>query len=118
DRDPAQTPVLREIEEMLARDGRTRDEVVSTEHRYQGAMHLSVRNVITSMRVMSATDWSDFFESTSLVEAALREGTNVAQMDFPTRDRYRHAVEELARGTGLAELEIARRAASRARNSG
>ena len=47
-------------------------------------------------RLMSAVDWADFFESVSLVEEALREGTRVAEMDFPTRDRYRRAIEELA----------------------
>ncbi|HYN48341.1 MAG TPA: glucoamylase family protein [Candidatus Nanopelagicales bacterium] len=35
-------------------------------------------------------------------------------MDFATRDRYRHAVEELARGSGLTEVEVARRAAAMA----
>jgi len=28
-------------------------------------------------------------------------------MDFTTRDRYRHAVEELARGCGASELKVA-----------
>ena len=27
-------------------------------------------------------------------------------MDFPTRDRYRRAIEELARGTRFSELEV------------
>ena len=31
-------------------------------------------------------------------------------MDFPTRDRYRHAIEEFARGSRHSELEVARRA--------
>ena len=29
-------------------------------------------------------------------------------MDFATRDRYRHAIEELARGSALTEVEVAR----------
>src|SRR5262249_31495525 len=66
-----------------------------------------VRNVITSMRLLSAVDWRDFFESVSLVERALREGTNVANMDFATRNRYRDAVEELAKGSRLSEEEVA-----------
>ncbi|HEY6147400.1 MAG TPA: glycosyl transferase, partial [Thermoanaerobaculia bacterium] len=114
DRDPETTPILRWIETLLAEEGTTRDEIVLVEHRAQVAAHLSVRNVITSMRLMSSVDWTEFFESVSLVEAALRDGTNVAEMDFPTRDRYRHAVEDLARGSGVAELEIARRAVAKA----
>ena len=62
------------------------------------------------MRLLSSVDWADFFESVSLVHEALCDGTRVAEMDFPTRDRYRHAVEELARGSSHDELEVARRA--------
>ena len=113
DRDPETTPVLRWIEARLAREGTNRDELVLMEHRTQVATHLSVRNVITSMRLMSSVDWAEFFESVSLVEEALRDGTNVAEMDFATRDRYRHAVEDLARGSGVAELEVAKRAVAK-----
>jgi len=34
-------------------------------------------------------------------------------MDFPSRDRYRHAIEDLSRGSGLSELEVARRVLDR-----
>ena len=57
-------------------------------------MNVTVRNVITSMRLMSAVDWAEFFESVSLVDAVLRADSDFAEMDFPTRDRYRHAIEE------------------------
>ena len=36
-------------------------------------------------------------------------------MDFATRNLYRTAIEQMARGTGLAEPEIARRALARRR---
>jgi cyclic beta-1,2-glucan synthetase len=117
DRDPADTPGLVWLNERLAKEGKSSDELVAAEHRSQVATHVTVRNVITSMRLLSSLDWSDFFESVSLVEEALRAGTDVAANDFATRDRYRKAVEELARGSGLPELEIARRAAARARAS-
>ena len=73
-------------------------------------MNVTVRNVITSMRHMSAVDWAEFFESVSLVDAELRAGSDFALMDFPTRDRYRHAIEVLARGSGYSELDVAGRA--------
>ena len=38
------------------------------------------------------------------------QGVDFAAMDFATRDRYRHAIEELARGSGKTELEVTRRA--------
>ena len=37
--------------------------------------------------------------------AARRQRTS-ARMDFATRDRYRHAIEDLARGSGRSELEV------------
>ena len=116
DQDPAVTPAFDWLYGRLAADGVNADELVRSEHQHQAATHATVRNVITSMRLLSAVDWTEFFESVSLVEEALREGTRVAEMDFPTRDRYRQAVEELSRGSRLSELEIARRAVDRATN--
>ena len=118
DRDPVDTPGLVWLNDRLARDGKNLDEMVAAEHQRQVAGHVTVRNIITSMRLLSSLEWTDFFESVSLVEEALRAGTDVAAMDFPTRDRYRKAVEELARGSGHPELEIAQRAAAHARASG
>ncbi len=77
------------------------------EHERQAALNVTVRNVITSMRLMSALDWTEFFESVSLVDEVLRSGSQFAAMDFATRDRYRHAVEELARGSEHTELDVA-----------
>ena len=118
DHDPKEIPALRRIEEWLAGADVSRDELVAAEHREQAALHVSVRNVITSMRLLSAVDWRDFFESVSLVERELRRGTNVANMDFATRNRYRDGVEELAKGSRFAEEEIARRAAEHGAASG
>ena len=60
---------------------------------------MTVRNIITSMRLISELEWSDFFESVSLVDDALRNGSDFAQMDFATRNLYRSAIEELSRGS-------------------
>ncbi len=115
DQDPAVTPALLWLDERLAAQGTTADELVREEHQRQGAMNVTVRNVITSMRLISAVDWAEFFESVSLVDAALGEGSDFVAMDFPTRDRYRHVIEELARGSAHPELEVARRAILAAR---
>ncbi|HSQ00488.1 MAG TPA: glycosyl transferase, partial [Candidatus Dormibacteraeota bacterium] len=110
DQDPAVTPALRWLDDRLAAQGTTADEIVREEHHRQGAMNATVRNVITSMRLLSAVDWPELFESVSLVDAALRTRSDFAAMDFPTRDRYRHAIEALARGSGLTELDVVGRA--------
>ena len=110
EQDPAVTPALEWLDRRIASEGTTAEDLVHREHQEQVANHATVRNVITSMRLLSSADWADFFESVSLVHEALCEGSRVAEMDFSTRDRYRHAVEELARGSAHDELEVARRA--------
>ena len=48
----------------------------------------------------STEDWHEFVESVSLVDEILRRETNFGELDFATRDTYRHAIEDLARGSG------------------
>jgi len=110
EQDRAVTPALRWLDQRLEAQGRTSEEIVRIEHQRQAAMNVTVRNVIMSMSLMSALDWAQFFETVSLVDEVLRAGPNYAAMDFATRDAYRHAVEELARGSGRSELEVAREA--------
>ncbi len=114
DQDPRVTPALTWLEARLTAQGTTADEIVRGEHQRQGATNVTVRNVITSMRLISDVDWAELVESISLVDDALRAGSDFAEMDFPTRDLYRSAIEELARGSKLTELEIARAALSTA----
>src|SRR5450830_1880490 len=114
DQDPAVTPALRWLDQLPAAQGTTTEEMVRLEHQRQATMNVTVRNVITSMRLISWFDWAEFVESVSLVDEVLRERSSFGEMDFATRDRYRHAVEDLARGSGLTEVEVARRAAEMA----
>ena len=67
--------------------------------------------------MLSSIPWKDFFDQTSRVEAILR--TDPAgfypQMDFATRDQYRKAIEELARGSRQSEPDIASDVIAKAR---
>ena len=110
DQDPAVTPALQWLEEALAAQGTTAEETVRLEHQRQASMNVTVRNVITSMGLISWFDWAQFVESVSLVDEVMRAQSAFGQMDFATRDRYRHAIEELARGSGRTEVEVARAA--------
>ncbi|HJW40775.1 MAG TPA: protein ndvB, partial [Rhizomicrobium sp.] len=118
DRDPDTTPALRWLNDRLAREGTNADEIVRQEVQRQSAMNVTVRNVITSMRLISAVDWPEFFEGVSLVDAALRRATQFAAMDFATRDLYRRAVETLSHESGRDEVEVAERAAAAAARAG
>ena len=110
DQDPKVTPALMWLEERLATQGTSAEAVVRDEHHRQGGSNVTVRNIITSMRLISELEWSEFFESVSLVDEVLRADSDFAQMDFATRNLYRSAIEELSRGSKLTELEIARAA--------
>jgi cyclic beta-1,2-glucan synthetase len=110
DQDPRATPALQWLEQRMTSATRTADEFVQEEHHRQGAANVTVRNIITSMRVIADLDWRDFFESVSLVDELLRSGSGFAELDFPTRDLYRRAIERLARGSRVSELQIAQAA--------
>src|SRR3984957_6323555 len=107
DQDPNTTPARQGLEERLNSQGTTADEIVQEEHQRQGPSNVTVRNIITSMRLLSDVDWPEFFESVSLVDELLRSKSVFAAMDFASRDLYRRAIEQLARGSGKTELVIA-----------
>jgi cyclic beta-1,2-glucan glucanotransferase len=117
EQDPESTPALRWLNAQVSASGTSPDELVRVEHQNQAAMNVTVRNVITSLRTMSTFDWAEFFESVSLVDEALRDGSYFAALDFATRDRYRHAIEELARGAQRSELDVTRQALAQAQRA-
>ena len=118
DQDPKEVPALRWLYERLAAQGTTADDIVREEHQRQGAVNVTARNVITSMHLISVIDWKELIESVSLVDAMLRAESDFAAMDFPTRDLYRRAVEELARGSRHSESDITRLALLAAKRAG
>ena len=102
DQDPVTTPATRWLDERLAARGTSAHDLVRAEHQRQAAVNVTVRNVITSLRIMATFDWRDFVEKVSLVDRLFRAESEFGAMDFATRDRYRHAVEDLARGSDRA----------------
>jgi hypothetical protein len=100
------------IEERLAESGSTIERLVQSETQEQAGDQVSVSNTIGSLRLLGSTDWREFVEAMSLVEKKLREDPNglYGRMDFATRDRYRHAVEKIAKASPLSEGEVAQRA--------
>lgn len=110
DHGQAVRPLLDRLDQRLTAEGKTIDDPVRDEQQRQIAANVTVRNIITSMRHISDVDWTELFERVSLTDLVLAEGCPFRDMDFPTRNLYRTAVEELARGSGLSELDVARRA--------
>src|SRR5262245_10729020 len=104
------------LHDWLARHSDDLTEVLCREHRRQAANQVSVGNCVTSLRLLNAIEWPVFFERASKVEEVLRgEPTGVyARQEFATRDRYRQAVEQLAKSSKRDEVEVAKRAVARA----
>ena len=91
--------------------------MIRAEARYQAASQAAMANLVESLRLVSTFDWSEFFESVSLVEQVLLRDPSAVygRMDFRSRDRYRQAVEELAEPTGEGQVRVALKAVERAR---
>ena len=107
DYDPDITPAQSWLEQRLAAQGTSIELVVQHAQQRQGASNVTMRNIITSMRLISDVDWAALFETVSLVDACLSSASRFAEMDFATRDLYRAAIEQLARGAPGSELDIA-----------
>jgi cyclic beta-1,2-glucan synthetase len=117
DQDPSIGPALAWLDARLAAQETTAEAVVRDEHQRQVSASVTVRNIITSMRLISDVDWTELFERVCLVDDLLAAGSPFAEMDFPTRNLYRSAIEALARGSGRTETEIAARALGLARTA-
>ncbi len=100
------------LEHRLNDSGLSTEQLVLNEGQVQAAEQISVGNCITSLRFLSVHDWPQFVATQSLVEQTLnRDPAGIyPKMDFQTRNRYRHAVEAMARRSELTEFDVAFRA--------
>jgi len=106
--------ILRWINRRLSAAGSASDQVIRAEHDGQSAANVTVRNIITSMRLVSNIDWSEFVESVSLVDRIIEGAVDFRAMEFSTRNRYRRAIETLALGADRLEAEVAEAAVGEA----
>jgi len=109
---PAMGFVQAWVEHKLHEQGVTATQLSAAAGRTAAANQISIANSIGSLRFIGAMDWRNYVESLSVVEQTLREDpTGIhASQDFSTRDRYRHVIEDVARGCTHTELEVARQA--------
>ena len=116
---PMAAHLHRQLERALAARSESIEDAIRAEGQHEASEQATVANLITSLRLIGTFDWSEFFESVSLVEQVLqRDPAGVyGRMDFRSRDRYRHAVEELAEPTGESQLLLALKSVERARQS-
>lgn len=131
------------LEHRLAEQAVTVEQLMQIEGQQQAADQVSLANSISSLRLVASMDWRKFVESLSLVEQTLRglapnelgelvigshdyrrviqaiQGYSdvYCEMDFATRDRYRHVVERIAKHSRFSEWEVAAQAVGLARQA-
>ena len=102
------------IEQQLSESGLTIEKLVHSGNQQQAADQVTISNSIGSLRFLESKDWRKFVETMSTVEQILHKDPCgvYGKMDFTTRDRYRHIVENIAKKSHLREEEVARLAIS------
>ncbi len=103
------SPVLMWVEHWMREAGSEPDNAVAAAGQRQVLTQIMMANSITSLRTVGRRDWRLFVEQHSAMDAVLRTDPMAcyARMTFATRDRYRHAVERIARQTGHRETSVA-----------
>ncbi|HPI04497.1 MAG TPA: cyclic beta 1-2 glucan synthetase, partial [Candidatus Goldiibacteriota bacterium] len=83
------------LEKKLSEQGETVDRLIRSTSRKQASNQVSIANTIESLRLLEGTNWHDFVETLSAVEAVLRKDPCevYGAMSFETRDAYRHVIE-------------------------
>lgn len=100
------------IDEKLGAQETSAERIISLEHQVEASLQISMGNSINSIRVMEGLNWRNYFEKLSSVEGILREDPSCiyGEMDFKSRDYYRHEIEKISKHTKLPESYIAKKA--------
>lgn len=100
------------IDEKLVMQDINGEKIVLLEHKRQALFRMIIGNSITGIREISSLNWREYFEKLSYLEKTLKEDPAdiYENMDFATRDFYRHKIEKLARHMKLGESFVAKKA--------
>jgi cyclic beta-1,2-glucan synthetase len=91
------------LENELERHGLDAEAITRSEHQTLASGNVTTGNIVRGLRLCNDVDWTEWFESVSRVDALLRAGTNLEQLDFQSRDQYRTEIERLARRSTESE---------------
>jgi cyclic beta-1,2-glucan synthetase len=111
--------LLPPLEHWIAAEGFTVEQAAAQSTQRLAMTQVVMANSITSLRAIDRMDWKTLVERRSVVEEILRQDPTMYYhaMTFATRDRYRHAIERIARGADRDEAEVAREAMDLAREA-
>lgn len=98
---------LNALTEQVTRHAQAPDELIERDRADNAHQENLMRHAFTSLRQLSTFDWTLFIEGISEVDEMLFARSDVARYDAGTRDRYRQAIEEMARYAAMDELGVA-----------
>jgi cellobiose phosphorylase len=101
--------LLQWLEARTATQNLSLAQLIETEHKQQSEYRVVSGQLISSLREISHTIWEIHFEELSLVEQILRRDPAKVyeEMDFASRDRVRHTLENFAERWGIPEWALA-----------
>lgn len=104
--------IFKAIDEKLKEQQTDTERMIAIEHKRQANFQVSMGNSINSIREISAINWRNAFENLSYVESVLKEDPSgvYENMDFESRDYYRHIIEKISKAVNLPEAFIANKA--------
>ncbi|MEO8478700.1 MAG: glucoamylase family protein [Gemmatimonadota bacterium] len=106
---PERAKALAHLEHWLSAEGLASDALAAQANERVAHTQIMTANSIMSLRTIGRRDWRTFVERQSVVETVLARDPSghYLEMTFATRDRYRHAIERLARRCGISEQRVA-----------
>ena len=98
------------LDNVAGKQNLTVEKVISTENYYLTSHGVTMGNIIATIKAVNAENWSEFFEGVSLVQQILEADPAgvFSKMDFESRDKYRHEIENLANRFRVSELTVAK----------
>lgn len=97
---------IMEVQEMDS------NRMIIIEHQKQAKFQVSMRNCISGIREVEALNWKECFEKLSITHEILKKDPAdiYVNMDYASRDYYRHRVEIISRQIKVPESYVAKAA--------
>lgn len=104
--------IYRWIDENLQKEETSAERIINLEHQKQAEYQVSIGNCITGIIKINSFNWETNFERLSYVEHILsKDPAQVYRnMDFQSKDYYRHIIEKISKITGKSESFVADKA--------
>jgi len=108
------------IDERLGALETSSEKIISLEHQLEANFQISMGNSFNSIRVIEGLNWKNYFEKLSFVHIILKDDPSCiyCEMDFESRDKYRHEIEKISKHTKLPESYIAKKVIECCKESG